>query len=126
MRSQLLSAYLVQRIAVCEPLARRRRDLERLVLQLVVLDAQRDEADALGLLAAQRLAQQQVVFRLGQSAQQRPHDGGMIAGGDAEPGMAVDDARGLGRDRDVGEQAGHQPGADRRTRASPTRSAWSS
>src|SRR5690606_21094626 len=48
--------------------------LERGVVDGVVVDAQRDEADALGLLAAQRLAGEQVVLGLGHAAQQRPAD----------------------------------------------------
>ena len=59
-------------------------------------------------------AQQQVIFRLRQPAEQRPDDRGMIARRDTEPGMAVDDARAFRRDRDVRQQPGDQAGADRR------------
>jgi asparagine synthase (glutamine-hydrolysing) len=83
-------------------------------VQFGVVDAQRHEPDALGLLAADRLAQQQVVLRLGHAAQQRPYDRRMVAGRDAEAGVAVDDAGGTAGDRDVGEQARHEAGADGR------------
>ena len=53
----------------------------------------RDEADALGLLAADGLAQQQVVLRLRHAAQQRPDDRRVIAGRHAEPRVPIDDAR---------------------------------
>src|SRR5258705_7107894 len=67
------------------------RDLETLGFELVVLDAERDQADALGLLAVDRLAQQQIVLGLGHAAEQRPDDDGVIAGGNAEAGVTVDD-----------------------------------
>nr|CUV20896.1 protein of unknown function [Ralstonia solanacearum]CUV27918.1 protein of unknown function [Ralstonia solanacearum] len=38
----------------------------------------------------------------------------MVPGRHAQPGMAVDDARVPGRDRDIRQQAGHQPRAHRR------------
>src|SRR5215216_4349073 len=50
------------------------RDLQALGLELVVLDAQRDEPDALGLLAVYGFAQQQVVLGLRHAAEQRPYD----------------------------------------------------
>lgn len=65
------------------------RNFECLVLQLVFVDAQRHEADALRLLSAQRLAQQQMIFRFGETAQQRPDNSSMIAGGDAEASMTI-------------------------------------
>jgi hypothetical protein len=83
-------------------------------VHLVVVDADADQPDALGLLARQRLAQQQVVLGLGQPAQQRPDDRGVVAGRDAEPGVAVDDLRGAAGDRDVGEQGDGESRADRR------------
>ena len=88
------------------------RDLEALGFELVVLHAQRDQADALGLLAVDRLAEQQVVLGLGHAAEQRPDDHGVIAGGDAEPRVAVDDLGLLRGDRDVGQDAGDQARAD--------------
>src|SRR5215471_6938035 len=45
---------------------------ERRLNHLVVVDAKTREADALGLLAGESLAQQQIIFRLGHAAQQRP------------------------------------------------------
>ena len=57
----------------------------------VVVDAERDQADALGFLAVDRLAEQEIVFGLGHAAEQGPDDAGVIAGGDAEAGVAVDD-----------------------------------
>ena len=100
--------------------------LERPVLHLVVVDAQRHEPDALGLLAGERVAREQVVLGLGHAAQQRPADRGVVAGGDAEAGVAVDDAGGAADDRDVGEE--RRPPARRRPpgRGWPTRSASSS
>src|SRR5829696_5857098 len=71
-------------------------DLQALGLELIILDAQRDQANALGLLAVDRLAEQQVVLGLGHAAEQRPDDHGMVAGGNAEPGVAVDDLGFLG------------------------------
>ena len=112
MRSQLLSAYLVKRIEVCAPSASLVATSSALGLELVVLDAQRDQADALGLLAVDRLAEQQVVLGLGHAAEQRPHDHRVVAGGDAEPRVAVDDLGLLRGDRDVGQDAGDQARAD--------------
>ena len=66
------------------------------------------------------------VLRLGHAAEQRPADGGVVAGGDAEPGVAVDDAGRAADHRDVGQEPGHQPGADAPDRGWPTRSASSS
>src|SRR4026208_1736744 len=43
-------------------------------------------AEALGSRAREGLAREQVVLGLGHPAQQRPADGGVIAGRDAEPG----------------------------------------
>src|SRR5436305_317389 len=37
----------------------------------------------------------------------------MVAGGDPEPRVSVDDAAVLGRNRDVGEQPADEPGPDR-------------
>ncbi len=96
--------------AAREPL----RDLERLCLELLLGYAERDEPDPFRLFAAERLAQEQVVLRLRHTAQQRPHDRCVIAGGDAEPRVPVDDARIRCRDRDVGEQAHDEARADGR------------
>src|SRR5690606_16912940 len=57
--------------AAAQPLG----DLERGVVDGFVVDAQRDESDAHGLLAAERLAGEQVVLGLGHAAQPRPADG---------------------------------------------------
>src|SRR5581483_10082702 len=92
----------------------RHRHLERLGPHLVVLDAQRHQPDALGLLAAERLARQEVVLRLGHPAQQRPTDRGMVAGGDPEAGMAIDDARRPPAHRHIGEQGGDEAGPNGR------------
>ena len=112
-RYQLLSDCFVKRSAPCAPLASCVGDLEGAVVDLVVVDAEGDEPDALGLLAGERVAGQQVVLRLRHAAEQRPADGGVVAGGDAEAGVAVDDARRASDDRHVGEQAGDETGADR-------------
>jgi hypothetical protein len=84
-----------------------RCDFERLALQLGVVNRKAHEADALGLLARQTIAEQQIVFGLGHSAQQRPHDGRVIAGGNTESRMAVDDDAVLGRDRYVPQEAAY-------------------
>ena len=111
-RYQLLSVCFVQRIADCAPPCQLRRHSERAILHLVVVDAERDEADALGLLAGQRVAREEVVLRLRHAAQQRPADRRVIAGGHAQTGMTVDDPGGTAHDRDVREDAGDQAGAD--------------
>ena len=91
--------------------AQRLGHLQGPIVHGVVVDAQRHEADALRLLAREGVAGQQVVLGLGHAAQQRPADGGVVAGGDAEPRVAIDDARRLRGDRDVGEQPGDESGA---------------
>src|SRR5918995_1223502 len=88
------------------------RDLQALGLELIILDAHRDQADALGLLAVDRLAEQQVVLGLGHAAEDRPHDHRMIARGDAEPGVAVDDLGFLRDDGYIGQDARDQARAD--------------
>src|SRR3546814_5208484 len=55
-----------------------------------------------------------MVLGLCHAAEQRPDDRGDIAGGDAEAGMAVDDPGVARRDRNVGQERGHQARADRR------------
>src|SRR6516162_7329014 len=82
-------------------------------VELGIFDRERDEPDAFGLLAQHLVAQQQVVFRLGEPAEQRPDDRGMVPGGDPEPGMPVDNAAILACDRHVRQEAADEPGADR-------------
>jgi len=79
------------------------------------MTSERNEPDPLGLLAAHLLAKEQVVLRLGHAAEQRPDDRRVVAGGDAEARVAVDEARVLRRDGDVRQQPGDQAGADRRS-----------
>src|SRR4030095_11061572 len=81
-------------------------DVQSLGLELIVVDAERHQADALGFLPVDRLAEQQIVLGLGHAAEQRPDDDGVIAGGDAEAGVAVDDLGLLRSNRDVGQDAG--------------------
>ena len=81
-------------------------------LKIGVLDAQRDQADTLGLGAGQRLAGHQVIFGFGHAAQQRPDDAGDIAGGDAQAGMTVDDFGRLPDNRDIREDANHPASMD--------------
>jgi enoyl-CoA hydratase len=87
-------------------------DVERALLELVRGNAERDEADPLRLLAADRLAQEQVVFRLRHPAEQGPHENRMVTGRDAQSGVAVDDARARCRDAHVREQRHRQACAD--------------
>ena len=87
------------------------RDRERPVLHLVVVDADRHQPDALGLLAGEGVAGEQQVLGLGHAAEQRPADRRVVAGRHAEAGVAVDDAGGATDHRHVGQQRGHQPGA---------------
>ncbi len=94
-RSQLLSAYLVQRIAFGAPSASRSATSSARACSSSSRHRQRHEADALGLLAGDGVAQQQIVLGLGHAAEERPDDRGVIAGGDAELGVTVDQPRGL-------------------------------
>ncbi len=89
------------------------RDLERAVLELLLGHAEGDESDALRLDAVDLLAEQQVVLRLRHPAEERPDDRGVVARGDAELRVAVDDARLRRRERDVREQADDESRADR-------------
>jgi len=89
-------------------------DLEGAVDQVLLRHRQGHQPDPLGFVARHRFAQQQVILGLGHAAQQRPDDRGMVPSGHAQPGMAVDDARILGRDRDIRQQSGDQPCAHRR------------
>ena len=81
-------------------------------MDLGVGDAERDEPDALRLLAAHRLAGEEVVLGLRHPAEERPDDRRVVAGGDTDPRMAVDDAHGTGGDRHVGEETDDETGAD--------------
>ena len=113
-RSQLFKEYLVQRIALGAMLASRLAASQRRLVERLVVDGHRDQSDSFSLFAGQRIAEQEIVLRLGHPAQQRPDDRGMVAGGDAELGVPIDDARLLRGDRNVGEQAAYEPGPDRR------------
>ena len=114
MRSQLLRLYLVQRSAVCAPAA----SLRATSSAFACSSASSQHSDTRPMRSASSpadlLAQQQVVLRLRHAAQQRPDDRRVVARGDAQARVAVDDARVLRGDRDVGEQPRHQPRADRR------------
>ena len=67
-RSQLFNAYLVQRIALCAPSARRASYLHCFCVELGILYRKRNEPDTLGFFAQHLVAQQQMVFGLGQTA----------------------------------------------------------
>ena len=112
-RSQLFNAYLVQRIALCAPFARSSAVSSAIFCRSASSTHSETSPIRSASVARQRLAGQQIVFRLGKPAQQRPDDAGDIAGRDAKPGVTVDDARGLSADRDVGEDADDEAGADR-------------
>ena len=113
-RSQLFKASFVWRIAGCAPAARRHRDRERALLELIRRNAQRHEADPLRLETVERLAQQEVVLRLRHPAQERPDDHRVVAGGDAELCVPVDDPRLRGGDRDVGQEPDREARPDGR------------
>src|SRR5208283_2859062 len=68
---------------------------------IIVVDARRHQADALGFFAEQRLAGEQVVLGLGHADQQRPADRGVVACRHAKFGMPIDEFRGPARHRDV-------------------------
>ena len=89
------------------------RDFKGLVHQLVRRHAQAHQPDTLGFLAVDEIGRNEIVLRLRQSAQQRPQDDRVIAGGDAEAQMAVGDAHRFGGDRDVGHERHRQARADR-------------
>jgi len=57
-------------MALCAPAASLIADLQRRVIDLVVINAHRNQADPFGFLARQRLAQQQVSILPWPSAQQ--------------------------------------------------------
>ncbi len=90
------------------------RDRKCTALELVRGHAERHEPDALRLCAVEGLAEEQVVLRLRQPAEERPHDHRVVARCDAELRVAVDDPRVGGHDRDVGEQADGEAGTDGR------------
>jgi hypothetical protein len=90
------------------------RDLQGAGVHLVVVHAQRHEPDALRLLPGERVAREEVVLRLRHATQQRPADGGVVAGGHPEARVAVDDPRGTRHHGHVREQPCDQPRADRR------------
>ena len=111
-RSQLLSAYLVQRIALCAPF-----DNSSAVSSAILCkSASSTHSDTSPIrsasLAGQRLAGEEIILRLGEAAQQRPDDAGDIARGNAKPGMTIDDTRRFSANRNVGKDADDQPGAD--------------
>src|SRR6185437_11488986 len=89
-------------------------DAKRHLIGLAILGDTRDEANALRLLTRERLAEQQVVFRLGEAAEQRPDDHRVVASGNAKTRVTVDDARAPRRDGDVGEKPGNKSRADGR------------
>ena len=80
MRIQLFSDFLVARIADWLPRASFVGDGQRAGQQLGARRAQAHEPDALGLAAVDELGRHQVVLGLGHAAQQRPDDGGVVAG----------------------------------------------
>ena len=100
---------MVQRIALGAPLGEAHRYIHGARLQVLVRHRERDEADALGLHAGNRLAQQQMVFGLGHAAEERPDDRRVIAGSDPEFGVPVDEAGRRAGDGDVGEKASASP-----------------
>src|SRR6516165_4003005 len=95
-RSQLLSAYLVQRIAFGAPSASRTATSSARVCSSASGTASETRPMRSASFAGDRLAQQQVVLGFGYAAKQRPDDRSVIAGGDAELGMAVDQLGGIG------------------------------
>ena len=111
-RIQWFSVCLVQRSAGRRALGQAGGHLDRLgPRRCSSSSAMRDQVHALGLLAAEVLRRQQVVLGLGHAAQQRPDDGGMVAGGDADLQVAVGELGRLRRDGHVGQDQQRQPGA---------------
>ena len=80
--------------------------------QLVVGDAEADQAEALGFRAVEELAGEQVILGFRHAHEQGPDDGGVVAGGDAQADVAVGEAGALGGDGDVGQQGNRQARAD--------------
>ena len=69
------------------------------------------EADALGFAPIDEVAREEVVLRARHPAKQRPDHGRMVAGGDAEAGVAIGQPRLFGDERDVGHERDREPGA---------------
>src|SRR5207302_9822128 len=88
-------------------------DVKRRLLERRVVDAQRHEPDAFGLLARDRPAGQKVVLGFSQAAEKRPDDARDIARRNTEARVSIDDARRFSRDRDISQDADHEPGTDR-------------
>src|SRR5579859_898990 len=88
------------------------RHLHGLGVEVGVVDRQADQPDSGRLLAQQLVAKQQVILGPRHADQQGPDDRRVVAGGDAEPCMAIDDPVVPGGDGDVGEDAHHQAGPD--------------
>jgi hypothetical protein len=91
------------------------RDPERSWLYLVVVDADGHEPDALCFFTREHVARQEVVLRFRHAAQQRPTDRGVVTGGDAEAGVAIDDPCRATDHGDVRKETGGQTRADRGT-----------
>ena len=68
-------------------------NFQGLVVDLLVVDTHRHKPDPFCLFSGEVIVQEEVVFGLGKSAEQRPNHGRMIAGGDAELHVPVDDRR---------------------------------
>ena len=100
------------RVAACDPAASRRAISRALSSSSAVGTQSETRPIRSAVLAVDGLAQEQVVLRLGEPAEERPHDHGVIAGRDAEPRVAVDDRRRRSGDADVREQRHREPGAD--------------
>src|SRR5690606_19901219 len=90
-----------------------RRDLERLALDLGIVERHRDEIHALGFSAGEGLGGEQEVLGLGHAAQQRPDDRRVIARRDADLQVAIGELRVAGDDRHIGHDQAREAGADR-------------
>ncbi len=75
--------------ASCEPLG----DAARSGIELIPIDRQCGQAHPLGLDAGDLLVEKEMVFRLGEAAEDGPEQHGMVACGDTEADMAVEQAR---------------------------------
>src|SRR5262249_56125901 len=73
-----------------------------------LIETERDGGEAVGCVSGHFVGEQEVVLGFRHAAQQRPHDGGVIARGDTQSGVPVDDARIACCDRDVCQQSCHQ------------------
>ena len=110
---------MVQRIAVALPALKVRAISNAVSMHLGIRRDDRDQPDALRFSARQGFVGQQVVARLGQSAQQRPDDDGVIARRHAELGVPIENPRIIRGHRHVREQGdgqsrAHRAAADRR------------